>query len=53
MITTVSDYGSTVHVEKIRSEVLENMLIYMHGQVKKINAESVFVENELKRREGI
>jgi hypothetical protein len=52
MIPTDSNYMSTIHVDQIRTEVLENMIIYMHNQIEKINKELIAVTKELAQRKS-
>jgi len=50
MIPTDSDYLSTVNVEQLRTDVLEDMLKYMYAKHRKLCKEIIIVSRELKRR---
>ena len=50
MIPTDSNYQSTISIDEIRTEVLEQMLIYMQSHIKKIGNDIETVQSELNRR---
>ena len=50
MDSTIVNYASTINVEQIRTDVLEDMLTDMYKKINKIREEMVLIEDELSRR---